>query len=250
MTDKQRMDLQIIVDNILSIKNKLDSANYYLKEYNEKYNEFVAVFQENKGAYIVQGIICVAVLIFDFWVSEKSLLYLAQILRIKVEFIAILFSLLDGGIAILASGGLAGTNNNLLKKMQKTWRPVLFVLAFVKIILFSILIYTSYYMVDFDGRVVFQLGTWDMIKILVPQIFFVAIVYFVLGKAGFGLWYVAGRMYYGLWKFLLSNPIQLEEKLKELCNDFKSTTENFNLDFIKTVKEFNIEELYKNNIER
>jgi len=248
MTDKQRMDLQVIAENILSIKNKLESAKHYLDEYKKKYDEFVEVFQENKGAYLVQGIICIAVLIFDFWVSEKSLLYLAQILRIKVEFIAILFSLLDGGIAILASGGLAGTNLNIRKNMQRTWRPVLVVLAVVKIILFSILIYTSYYMVDVDGRVIFQLGTWDMIKILVPQIFFVAVVYFVLGKAGFGLWYVVGRMYFGLWKFLLSDPDQLEAKLKEQCNDFKATVENFKLDVFQIAKKYNIENLFNSNI--
>lgn len=248
MTDKQKMDLQVIVDNIFSLKNKLESAKHYLNKFNKKYNDFVEVFQENKGGYLVQGIICLAVLIFDFWVSEKSLLYIAQILRIKVEFIAILFSFLDGGIAILASGGLAGTNLILRKKMQKTWRPVLIVLAVVKIILFSILIYTSYYMVDGDGRVIFQLGTWDMPKILVPQIFFVAVIYFVLGKAGFGLWYVVGTMYFGLWKFLLSNPIQEEAKLKEQCNDFKSTAENFGLDVLQTAKQFNIEDLFKNQI--
>ena len=246
MTDKQKMDLQVIVDNIFSLKNKLDNANRYLNEFNKKYNDFVQVFQENKGGYLVQGIICLAVLIFDFWVSENSLLYLAQILRIKVEFLAILFSFLDGGIAILASGGLAGTNLILRKKMQKTWRPVLIVLAVVKIILFSILIYTSYYMVDVDGRVIFQLGTWDMLKILVPQIFFVAVIYFVLGKAGFGLWYIVGTLYFGLWKFLLSDPIHIEAKLKEQCNDFKSTAENFGLDVIQTAKQFNIEDLFKN----
>lgn len=248
MTDKQKMDLQVIVDNIFSLKNKLDSAKHYLNEFNKKFNDFVEVFQDNKGGYLVQGIICIAVLIFDFWVSEKSLLYLAQILRIKVEFIAILFSLLDGGIAILASGGLAGTNLIVRRKLQKTWRPVLIALAIVKIILFSILIYTSYYFLDVDGKVIFQWGPWDMMKILVPQIFFVAVIYFVLGRAGFGLWYVVGTIYFGLWKFLLSDPIQEEAKLKEQCNDFKSTAENFGLNVLETAQQFNIKEFFKNEI--
>ena len=151
MTDKQKMDLQVIADNIFSLKDKLDNAKLYQNKYDDGYKDFAEVFSEKKGGYLVQGIICLAVLIFDFWVSEKSLLYLSQILIIKVEFIAILFSLLDGGIAILASGGLSGTNLVLRKRLQRTWRPVLIVLAIAKIILFTILIYTSYYFVDVDG---------------------------------------------------------------------------------------------------
>ena len=246
MTDKQKMELQVIADNIFTLKSKLERVKSHLEEYKEKYNSFVEVFEENRSGYIIQGIICIAVLVFDFWVSEKSLLYLAQILRIKVEFIAIVFSFLDGGIAILASGGLSGTNLVSRKKLQKTWRPILFILAFVKIILFALLIYTSYYMVDIDGKVIFQLETWDMLKILVPQVFFVALIYFVLGKAGFGLWYISGVVYFSVWKFLLSNPDQEEAKLKEQCNDFKGISESFGLNVFETAKHYNIDNLFKN----
>lgn len=246
MTDKQKMDLQIIADKITSIKSNLDSARHYLTEFNKKYNDFFEVFQEHKGTYLVQGIICLAVLLFDFWVSEKSLWYLFQIIRVKVEYLAILFSLIDGGIAILAIGGLAGTNLILRKKMQKTWRPVLIILAIIKVILFFILIYNYYIHVDENGKVLFELGSLGMIKTILPQVFFIAIIYFVLGKAGFGLWYVIGTFYFGTWKFLLASPIQEETKLNEQINDFKTTSENFGLDVIQTAKQFNVNTFFDN----
>jgi hypothetical protein len=245
MTDKQRMDLQVIADKILSLKKKLDLSIQYRQVYDAKYNDFVDVFHENKGESLVKGLLCLVVLIFDFIVSQQTLFYLAIILRIDVVFIAIIFSILDGGIAILASGGLAGTNPYSRRKMQKTWRPILVLLAVVKIVLFVVYLKYSYSsnIIDVDGGVSSQWGGSEMLRILIPQIFFVAIIYFVLGVAGFGLWYIVGIAYYGIWEFLLTDPVVVENKLIEKCKEFKATAENFGSDADQAAQQFHIEDI-------
>jgi hypothetical protein len=248
MTDKQRSELENIKSDILKLENNLINSEKHQKKYEDKLSDFNKLFEENKGFYIVQGLICIAVLIFDFFVSTNTLQYLAQILKISVEFLAVIFSLLDGGIAILASGGLAGTNTVIQKKMRRTWRPVLFLLGFVKIVLFGVLIYNTYYIVVAD-QVMFELSSFDLLRIVVTQIIFILIIYAVLTKAGFGLWYLCGGFYYSIWKFLLSEPDYLKAKLKEELIDFRTTCENYKLDFRDTLKKFDLEATFDKYIQ-
>ena len=247
------MELQEIVESINNLNQKLDESKHYLSEFKKKFNSFIEVFPSNKGTYLVLGIICLAVLIFDFFISEKSLLYLSDIIKIRVFFLALIFTILDGGIAILASGGLAGANLVKANSMKKIWRPILILLAIIKLILFGVLVYNSYYGGDIYGNEIIPLGSWEMVKIIIPQVFFVAITYFVLGKAGFGLYYIVGIAYFGVLKFLLSNPMMFENKLYDKCMEFKQSVGSYNnqpdaVIIEEEIKNFGIQEIYWNII--
>lgn len=241
MTDKEKNDLNEIADNIKSLENKLTDANRYDAEYIRKFNDFEDSFQEKKGMYLIYGVICLAVLVFDFWISEKSMEYLSIILGISVALIALIFTFIDGGLAILASGGLAGNNSVKVKKWQKQWTPILIIMAVIKIALFIGLLFTHY-----NSETSSQMGLSENLKIILPQILFVIIVYSVLGKAGFGLWYVVGLAYFALRKFLLPNSISIENKLKEEISDFHKTCERYKIDAKQTAREFQIDGISKN----
>jgi hypothetical protein len=179
-------------------------------------------------------------------VSVRTMLYLSDILRIKVEFIAIIFSILDGFIAILASGGFARIQHQK-EKMQRRYRPILVLLAIVKITLFLVYLYNSNLTVE-NGEMISQLSTLEFLRILIPQVLFIVVIYLVLGIAGFGLWFIVGRVWYGVYKFLLTNPGDIEINLKKKCRYFVSVAEEYKLDYIEYAKKFNIYELLINNL--
>lgn len=235
------MDIDGLASNIKKLSIKIKEANHSNSKFSEKYQSFHKVFDENIGWYLIQGLLCIIVLLFDFWISENSMQYLSKLIRIKVQFIALVFTLVDGGIAILASGGLAGDNNLSRRNMRKTWQPILIVLGIVKIILFVFLIYSKYE----D-----QLGMFQTIEVILPQVLFVIIIYFVLSKAGFGLWYILGKLYYGFWSLLLLDQNKLANEQNENCIDFQTLAHNQNIDPLTKARELGIIEIYNEYLVR
>lgn len=244
MNDKQRMELQEIADSVHTLESKLKDALKFTAKFETSYNDFMDVFHEKKGWYLIQGFICLAVLVFDYLVSGKTFLYLAQELNIPVELIALIFSFIDGGIAILASGGLAGKDWTKAKNMKKLWRPVLAILAFLKILLYIYLLYKTQNTVDPITGTILQFEIIEMIPILLPQVMFFIIIYLVLGLAGFGLWYIVGQFYFGLLRFLSSNPNVYENGIIEKVNDFKTKCEYYELKVKEVYTIFNLNEKY------
>ncbi|MGB9771123.1 MAG: hypothetical protein ACPLX7_03995 [Candidatus Kapaibacteriota bacterium] len=210
---------------------KLNLAEKHYQKFQNKKQEFLELFaHEKSGRFIVGGILCLLVLIFDFWVSHRSLEYLSDIIRVPKEFLALLFSILDGFLAIYASGGLAGFDSSKKEFHKKSGVPILILLGLVKIALFVILVINKYTEIDPNtSQEVFTLSTADTIKIIGPQVIFVTIVYSILGTNGFGLWYIFGLAYFGFYKLLLLNPDSLKFQLRKKFNNLKEITkERFN----------------------
>ena len=240
MTDRQQMELQQMAEEISNKRHKLQDAKFHMSRFQVKFDDFMEVFHEKKANYLIQGLLCLAALLFDFLVSEKSLGYLAQIIRMPVGLIALLFSILDAGLAILASGGLAGSNFVKKKKHVRMWRPILFVLAAIKIALFIMLIWTSYNIVDANGKLIQSLTTMDYVRIILPQVLFIAAIYVVLAKAGFGLYYLVGNSYFAIKKFLITDVNKLESEIKNNCTEFKSLCDFYKLNTEELLKEYKI----------
>jgi len=242
-----RMDLSKISTECKNLNLKLENSQKYNNEILKKEEDFDNIFTESKNINLIKGLLCLAVLTFDFMVSLKSFLYLSDLLRIKVGFLALLFSLLDGGVAILASGGLAGANPHRKKRMQNTWRPFLVLLALIKLVLFTLYVYNTN-IIEVEGEVLFQLTTSEMLKLLIPQTIFVIIIYLMLGIAGLGLWYIVGKIYYAILKLLQNDPKQIEKKLRDKLDEFKTTAEEYKIDFLEAIKEYGIESIYNKYI--
>ncbi len=235
------MDIDGLASNIKKLSIKIKEAEHSNSIFNEKYQSFHKVFDENIGWYLIQGLLCIIVLLFDYWVSGNTLKYLAQTIKIPVQFLALVFTLLDAGIAILASGGLAGDNNLSRKNMRKTWHPILIILGVAKLTLFVFFVYDRYQN---------QWGFIEQIQTILPQVLFIIIIYFILSKAGFGLWYILGKFFYGIWSTLLLDQNKLVNEQHENCIDFQTLAHNQKVDPVTKARELGIIEIYNEYLVR
>ena len=231
------MSLQSIAESIRNLNDKKEKAIQYENEFVESNNKFHRQFEGNLDRYIISGILCIAVLIFDFWVSERSLHYLAYYLGIKVQFIAILFTLIDAGLAILANGSF-GANSWNLEISKKRWRAVLIILGIIKLVLFVMMVVFD------DPSNQFTLSS-ILEKNIITQALFITVVYSVLTYAGFGLWFLIGLVYFGTWKFLLSDPSKIELDLRKHWDHFKKFCLDNKLDPKQESEEFGIVQIVK-----
>jgi len=221
-TKEQIEHLEPLANKISKIRSYIPRATEAVQKLKEDKLKFFGAFQGQLGKYAVEGVICFLVLLFDFWVSSKSLHFLAQLVRIHVGFIAFIFSILDGGVAILASGGFAINVIDQIK-FKKMWRPILWGLAVIKIVLFTFLVVNSSIIIDpITNQTVYGIGSKEVITNILPQAGFIILVYAVLHFAGFGLWYVVGNIIYACREFLISKPEHLRTKEGELYKKLNS----------------------------
>ncbi|MCX7909905.1 MAG: hypothetical protein N2560_10390 [Ignavibacteria bacterium] len=236
-----------INDHIYQIRKQYENLLRAEKAYHnfeKKKQDFFELFSEEKTSrYVVGGVLCLLVLIFDFWVSHRSMELLADVIRVPVAFLALLFSILDGFLAIYASGGLAGLNQRRKELHKKSGVPILILLGLVKIVLFVILVINKYTEIDPNsGLEVFQLSTFDAIKIIGSQVLFVIIVYSILSTNGFGLWYLFGVIWFGFYKALLENPEKITFELRKLFNNLLELTKD---GFEEILTKEQLTEIYK-----
>lgn len=150
-----------------------------------------------------------------------------------------LFTVFDGCVAVFHSGGL---HQDPMRKerAQKLWLWVLIILALIKIILFILLVYSAYQVINAQGQLTMQLETWDLLKIIIPQVFFIALIYFVFGIAGFSLYYFTGNIWYKLWKFLLPNQDDLKKQFDKQCVAFRERAGYYGIELNLVAQEFEI----------
>ncbi len=239
MVDSYR-ELREISDKILQKNEKLLKARKAREKYEKKKSEFNEFFSEKKATYLIYGIACSIVLVFDFFVSHQTLQYLAKIIRVPPSSLALIFTLFDATMAILASGGLS-TNTYKRELQRKIFRPILTSLGLLKLILFGFYVYDSYLIVDAFGNRVFPLSTWEFVRVLLPQIIFIFIVYSVLTFAGLGLFYIFGGLILIVAGFLLDNPDEIEKKIRELFNHFRTISNN---SFESNLQSYGLKRIY------
>ncbi|MFN3781517.1 MAG: hypothetical protein ACK4SO_05025 [Candidatus Kapaibacteriota bacterium] len=218
--------LNEISEKIRKKNESLLKARKSRVKFEKKKREFDEIFWEKKPTYLVYGIACIVVLIFDFIVSHQTLQYLARILRFPPASMALIFTILDAALAVLASGGLASNDSYKRKYYRMIFRPILILLGTLKLVLFGFFVYDSYLIIDAFGNKVFPLSTWEFLRVILPQIIFILIVYSVLTFAGLGLFYVFGELFFLIWKFTLDNPDEIEKQIRELFDDFRTISPN------------------------
>ncbi len=212
--DLQRFGDQIkhIEVEIRSLSERRRRALQALNNWQIKYNVFASLFRrDHPGLYIAGGIICISILVFDFWVSKQSLEYLAILIRVPKEFLAVLFSLVDGFLAILASGLFAGHDRVKRQRQVVIGTTILLLLALTKLVLFVVLI--------FDYNPYIELFDERFNSVVLPQVFFIALVFLILKFFGSGLWYLVGHFYFRLYRLLLDDIEKINE---EICEHFVS----------------------------
>lgn len=244
MDKRQEAELQPLAERKRKLYTRALIAEKKKNDFDNKRLDFNEKFIEKKELYLVQGIICLCVLIFDFWVSEKSLGYLSILISVRVQYLAFIFCLVDGGLSILSSGGLAGNDITKAKFMKRLWKPILITLGVVKLALFIIFVYEQYTSYDIvTGEKYFNLDTIDFLKLIIPQFFFLVIIYGVLSFAGFGLLYVIGNSVLFIWGLMLDSPEKIRAKLYEAYNDFINKVNYLGCNLHEAIEHFKLSEI-------
>jgi hypothetical protein len=218
--------LKPLSDKIHKANSAIPQAEKDIAEAKASEEKFLSLFTPPYGKYILFGVLCLAALLFDFFVNEQTLGWLGRMAKLPVEIFAAIFMIIDACIAVLAAGLLA---DDIIDKTKhkKIWRSVLWGLGVVKIILFLV-----YVTIKQDG---FGDTNWYWPGL---QIIFVALIYIILDNAGSGLYYILGKFWHLVKQQIwydnpeeLRNDIaisfrKLNEKIKDLNNQGSQITKD------------------------
>lgn len=162
--------------------------------------------------FLVMGVIAIVAVIFDFVLSTTTMRPLPPKV-IPSEFKALIFSVIDFGVAILASGVFAiGAVAAAL--MKKRFRMILWMLCIIKVALFA---FTQ-----------FKVGGKVDPKATIFMIALVVLVYVILDVCGGGLAFVFGKIKYWIQKQLIIPPAKIKYILNNEWNDLGKDAVKFN----------------------
>lgn len=209
------------------ISQKINFLNNRLPKIKKKWEEIInrqREFENEIGnADIYLALLCLLALLFDFIVSRITMVPLTKSTNISPEIMALIFNLMDGIIAILASGILA--KDALGKfKAKKIWPKVLWLLCAVKIALY----------IGFAYSKVTIIG---MLFIM----FLVVIVYIILHFAGGGLFYLIGKIKFAILKNWHEDPDIVDNKLNDKCRELRQEVMHNDFDLVEVMDYFNFE---------
>jgi len=200
---------------------------------------FLAQNEGAIGRLTISFLGCLAALVFDFIVNSATLHWMPELfgVNIPVSVFAIIFLILDATAAILQSGVFAKDEWGR-QKAKKTWRIVLWSLAFLKASLFIIFTY------------IVKTGTFEGTGLMTAvQIGLLILVYFILDFAGEGLYFMGVKAKFAfLENIWYEEPKKLSLKIKGLLLEVKNKYLGGNSsDFNNFLSMFNIKHIYKNH---
>lgn len=173
------------------------------------------------------GVLCVAALVFDFLVNSRTMGWMPDNLYpVPVAIYALVFTFFDAIIASMQAGvfvtiqlakyasketnekvsiGDVIESNNSFKKAKNTWRPVLWGLAAIKIVLFLSTLEAS--------SVSSNLVVFIMLA-------FIIIIYAILDMAGAGIYIIFNKVkFYILRDIWHINPETFENSINKLYDN-------------------------------
>lgn len=222
--------LKPIADKINSIDSKIDQARLDQENAKTSESKFLKLFTTPYGKYILYGILCLVALLFDFFVNKTTLIWLDRLTGLPVEVFAIIFLVIDGCVAVLAAGLLA--KDYIEKTKQRNmWRPVLWGLGIVKIVLFVV----------FVSLVQKGSGNIDWVMTGI-QILFVALIYIILDNSGSGLYFLLGKLWHlFIQQIWIDTPEDLKRKKQLLFRKLDESIKKLNSEKLSVDKD----EVYK-----
>ena len=197
--------LKPFADKIIKLQQKIPKLKKIREDILERQESFSKHVSKDVQTYIIFGMLCVLAIIFDHFVSTNTMSPIAKSIHIPVAILALLFSLIDLGVASLASG--IRTKRFLeIEKMKRIWRPILWFLFVIKISLFVIFAYQS-----------------TPIKGILIMSALAFLVYLILDFAGKGIYYLTGKIkYWFLLEIWNEKPEDIENKIANNCRNLKN----------------------------
>lgn len=210
--------IDVLAADIRRVSVKIEKAEAWHEKYSSSKLRFDSHFGESAGKYAVLGLLCVAAMIFDFMVNSRTMAAFGKLLHTNTSVLASILTVLDGFLAIQASGLLDRRSEVLKERGRKLWLVVLWIVAAVKIVLFI-----TFWLKFAHVTVGAQELPKNILNAL-PNVIFTVVIYAIFHFAGAGLWYIYGNVWYAALRMfgydilkLRSERSKYESELKSYC---------------------------------
>ncbi len=162
---------------------------------------------------IAAGIMSLVVLVIDWWVSRNTLEAFAVQFGFVPWVLAILVSLIDGILAVVASGYMA--EGELSSRRQKKWATFgMVVMGALKLLALFAYLRDEYW--ERIGVMEIPLGVW-------VQALIVVFVYVVLKLFGAGLWYIFAYSWRWFSVWLHGNEHRIRTEYQQTLDELRKT---------------------------
>ena len=201
-----------------------------------KYQRFRQEPRPNEDRFlVVAAIVSIGALVFDWWVSSTTLESFAVQFGLPPWLLATVVSIIDAGIAVLASGYLA-EGELRRKRHQKLGLSWMGLMGLVK------LIALFFYLQDqYSGRFALNTIPWGIwLQVLLLQVLLILVVYALLKIFGSGLWYLFALIRHWFPLVLSETKEYIELKHKEYLDILRSTFSDDG-EYQRYVKEHDLE---------
>lgn len=230
--------IDVLAADIRRVSVKIEKAQAWHEKYSSSKLRFDSHFGESAGKFAAFGLLCIAAMVFDFYVNSRTMGVFARLLHTSTATLAVILTLVDGFLAIQASGLLERRSDVLKDRSMKTWVFVLWAVAFVKILIFVTFIF-KYTTLTVDGA---QTAMMDaLIIIVLPQAIFTLIIYSILHFAGAGLWYYYGNIWFSIRRLFEPNLRQLKAQYHEYVAQLKAHCSKVGVDPVEVERQYHIE---------
>lgn len=234
--------VDLLLGEIRQIQGKLKKATNAVSKVSREQEAFNLHFKEQVGRFTVYGLICVTVMVFDFIVNGKTMVWLARMLQTLPAVIASILTLVDGFLAIMASGIFDAGDRILMKRNRRRWSIILWSLAAVKMIAYVIYVVMRSQIINAETGATLSVEYGKVFMMALPQLIFIVVIYSLLHLCGSGLWLFLGRLWFKAKLVFIANPDKLLQQLHELAGELRKYCESNNLDF-DSIKENHRNEL-------
>jgi|GEM_PF-1299812 len=213
--DKKQKVIELERSMATKILRRLNRRIERAKRIEEQYSKFqeeISPSQDARRHLVFTAIWGIVVLFADFWVSESVLFGVGQFYAIPSWLLALVITLLDGGLALLVAMSSEYLARDSLALERKRFRKVGLTLMVI-LGLFKVGAYVYFLYLQ-------QTEVVEMVWKSVLQAILIGGIYGILWFCGAGMWYALSHMWYGI---RLWNSHDLEMKYKEIAAILRNT---------------------------
>ena len=226
--------IDVLAADIRRVSMKIEKAQAWHDRYNKGKGTFDSYFGDSVGKYAAFGLLCIAAMVFDYYVNSRTMAVLGRLLHTSTSLLAFILTVVDGFLAIQASGLLERRSDVLKERSMKMWTLVLWMVGTVKIILFATFVF-KYSTVMINSTVVNAL-----LIIVLPQTIFTLIIYAILHFAGAGLWYYYGSVWYAIRRIFTPDLVRYKAEHDEYVAQLKAHCQKVDIDINEVERQYRI----------
>jgi hypothetical protein len=229
---------KIILNEMREAHLKLDRVRRKTEQVKSSLASFNEYFEAHGGRYVVFGLICLTVMVFDFIVNGRTMIWLSRMLHTQSWIIASILTLVDVFLAVQASGIFDVKDPVIMRRSKRKWQIILWSIAAIKMIAYVVFIVSRTTIISQSTGEVMETGFGKIIMMALPQLIFIVVIYSLLHICGSGIWYFIGRAWYGLRLSMIGEEQKVKTHLSKLQSELQEHCVKNGLDYEEIRKQY------------